>query len=152
VKNRKGMACSWVGALALSCHGIAALASQVPVTPPAPKPWLITAEHDYQAYLRRDRLLLVFAADENDPDYFRQMESVRRARAEFFDRDVVVISVLPGEPGGAMLRSRYGIRDPRSFTALFLDRGGSVKMRSMRAIPAQKVLDQARVVAEPRRD
>lgn len=102
------------------------------------------------AYEGERNLLLLFAGNENDPDYQRQCELIEGQEDAFAKRDVLVLhlfadgeSNLDGTQSATTLpldlRERYDIAEDQ-FALLLISKGGSKQMQELKPMPADTIL------------
>jgi len=114
---------------------------------------------DLERYRWQNRLLLLFAAGENTPEYMKIAEEIEQHRHEMKDRDLVVIRLL--ESGSSkvdgqslsdnetkQLRTRFEAL-PGRFKAVLIGKDGGVKLTRNDALRLQEVFD--RIDAMPMR-
>lgn len=83
------------------------------------------AEVSLDAYLWTNRLIVVFANSELDPNFTKQLELLRARPAELLDRDVIVITDTTPVPASDV---RTALR-PRAFGMVLIDKDGVIKLR-----------------------
>jgi hypothetical protein len=83
-----------------------------------------------------NRVVLVFAPDEEHPELLRQRALIARDSAGYKIRDLVVIEVV-GEPEEG-LRAEYGVPTAH-FAALLIGKDGGVKMGEDAALASEKL-------------
>jgi len=91
---------------------------------------------NFDAYKWKNRLLLVFAPAEDSPDYQRQMQMLEGQKAEFEDRDLLIVELLavcrsridtqPIDAAVAQTCSRFNV-DPQEFSVLLVGKDGTSK-------------------------
>jgi len=98
-------------------------------------------------YRWKNRVLLVFAPNGDDPSFQQQMGQLASQSAGVRERDVLVLPILADGHGGvasrrdaAMLAKAYGV--PRgAFETVLLDKDGSVVRTNERPIPVATLFD-----------
>lgn len=98
----------------------------------------------FQAYQWQNRLLLVFAPDDDHEDLRRQHSMLVAARHVLDERQTVVITVTresvsalgpaPANPPATDIRRAYGI-GPQDFEVLLIGKDGGVKVRQGEPLP-----------------
>ena len=83
------------------------------------------ADVSLDAYLWTNRLIVVFANSELDPNFTKQLELLRARPAELLDRDVIVITDTTPVPASDV---RTALR-PRAFGMVLIDKDGVIKLR-----------------------
>ena len=114
---------------------------------------------DLERYRWQNRLLLLFAAGENTPEYAKISEEIEQHRHEMKDRDLVVIRLLESGSSRVNGRNLSGDETPRlrtrfealpgRFKAVLIGKDGGVKLTRSDALRLQEVFD--RIDAMPMR-
>jgi hypothetical protein len=93
----------------------------------------------------RDRVLLVFAPSESDPDLSRQRQDLARDPDALRERDLVRIEVVGGKAQGApmaldadALRDAYGVRAD-AFAVILIGKDGGEKLRGTHPLTAARL-------------
>ena len=100
-----------------------------------------SAQSDLDALRWKNRILILFAPESNDPALDRQAQRLLSDRDALSERDLVVLSVagerveaLYGDPraqhNAAALRRHFGFGTKPGFEAILIGKDGGVKWRS----------------------
>ncbi len=90
------------------------------------------------AYRWRSRVLVVAAPDSGDPRLTDQRREAATRRADFAERDLVVIEAVGGTEEARALRRRFGIA-PEAFRAVLIGKDGEAKLAEAAPIPAARL-------------
>lgn len=117
-----------------------------------PKSATATMRLDLSNYLWENRLLLVFAPSEADPNYQQQMQSFEATQAGFADRDLLLIELLAdgnshlndeaiAQEDVEAVRSRYGAA-PEDFTVILIGKDGTQKRQDIEPVSAEAIFSE----------
>jgi len=87
------------------------------------------AQAELKRYRYKNRVLLVFAPSESDPNYQKQFELNKKHVAELDERDVIVVSAFAGDKRFAGLRNTYNV-PANAFRVLLIGKDGHTAFRS----------------------
>ena len=86
---------------------------------------LDAADVSIEEYLWKNRLIVVFANSDLDPNFREQLELLEERPNDLIARDVIVVTDTdPANPSAVRLDLR-----PRAFGLVFIDKDGVVKLR-----------------------
>ena len=94
------------------------------------------------------RVLLVFAASGQDPDYAAQRRLWDPEQAGFADRDLVTLPLFAADRASRPLAEKYGV-NPGRFAVVLVGKDGHEAFRAERPVPAGDLY--ARIDAMPMR-
>lgn len=90
---------------------------------------------DLSVHLWEKRPVLVFADDENDEDYFKQMKILNTYFSDLQERDIVIYGDNIASQN-ASLRRKY---KPSGFTVFLIGKDGGVKLRRDKLVSAREL-------------
>ena len=119
----------------------------------------LPAEFDLREVEWKNRVVLVFAPDNEKAELSRQREILKSASCGIGDREIVTIVAVFGErllvdgrplkrTAGDTLRDRYGVRTD-DFRVLLIGKDGGVKLRREESVSAEELF--SRIDAMPMR-
>ena len=103
-----------------------------------------------EEHLWKDRLLLLFAADDQSRDFTRQINLLTEAKAEVTERDLKTYRIHPDHavhPSGKTLSAnfskrlyeKYEIGQEVGFAILLIGKDGTEKLRAREVVPPQRI-------------
>lgn len=99
----------------------------------------------FESFQWQKRIVVIFAANDNDPNLQAQLQEFNKAKPDLADRDIVLAQSIPGKPvvinntslleaSDAQLRADYGVAN-HHFTVILIGKDGGEKYRSTQPIP-----------------
>lgn len=110
----------------LAAAGLSGLASQA------------SAENPLASYRWTSRVLVIAAPDTGDRRFKVQAQEARAARADFTERDLVVVEAVGDTVEARSLRRQLGL-DRQSFRAVLIGKDGEAKLSEGEPIPAARL-------------
>ncbi|MBW4569962.1 MAG: DUF4174 domain-containing protein [Tolypothrix carrinoi HA7290-LM1] len=106
---------------------------------------------DLKSYQWKNRLLLVFAPDENNPAYQKQMQLFQGQQADFSERDLLLVEILTegtsratgkviDEADVTKVRSRF--QSPQDFRVILVGKDGTQKRSDSKPVEAKVIFNE----------
>ncbi|WP_089129706.1 DUF4174 domain-containing protein [Tolypothrix sp. NIES-4075] len=106
---------------------------------------------DLKSYQWKNRLLLVFAPDENNPAYQKQMQLFQGQQADFSERDLLLVEILTegtsrasgeaiDEADVVKVRSRF--QSPEDFRVILVGKDGTQKRSDSKPVEAKVIFNE----------
>jgi hypothetical protein len=98
-------------------------------------------------YKWKNRLLLVFAAGDNDPYFAKQLGIISKNEQGIRERDLAVLDLTPTSKHAAQreeLLAKFGVEES-AYTLILLGKDGLEKFRSQKYVPMEdifRIIDQ----------
>ncbi|MGI2907764.1 DUF4174 domain-containing protein [Tolypothrix sp. VBCCA 56010] len=107
---------------------------------------------DLKSYQWKNRLLLVFAPDENNPAYQKQMQLFQTQQADFSERDLLLVEILTegtsrasgkaiDEADVTKVRSRFQV-SPEDFRVILVGKDGTQKRSDSKPVEAKVIFNE----------
>lgn len=107
---------------------------------------------DLKSYQWKNRLLLVFAPNENNPTYQKQMQLFQAQQADFSERDLLLVEILTegtsrasgkviDEADVTKVRSRFQV-SPQDFRVILVGKDGTQKRSDSKPVEAKVIFNE----------